>query len=196
MNQINQAVMVLNQGGIIIYPTDTAFGIGCRIDNIEAIYRLFQIRKRPPNMPTSVLVSSIPMAQGYLAPLPLQIKNLMEIYWPGGLTIVYNCLVEKVPEMVRAFDNSLGVRMPDHKLTLQLIKQVGVPILGPSANFHGFPTPYSISDLDPELVKLVDLVLPGEVKVSEVSTLVDCMKTPWKILRKGSVKIDISRFPL
>lgn len=189
MQDITQVIEVLNRGGIVIYPTDTAFGIGCRIDREDAIKKLFQIRRRPQIRATPVLVSSIAMAQKYLTPLSDNVRHLMEKYWPGGLSIVYPCKTNMIPPLVRGGGATLGVRMPDHKLTLDLIKGVGVPILGPSANFHTQPTPYHFHELDPELTKLVDYVLPGKTKTRQASTVIDCSTIPWQILRQGTVKL-------
>jgi L-threonylcarbamoyladenylate synthase len=185
---IDHAATVVNQGGIIIYPTDTAFGIGCRIDNEETVKKLFSIRKRPLMQATPVLVSSKEMAEEYLEPISAEADTLIVKYWPGVLTIILPCKRDKIPALVRR-GNTLGVRMPNHPTALSLIEKVGVPILGPSANFHGEPTPYSFADLDPELVKLVDFVVPGECSVQEASTVVDCSLTPWKVIRQGAVLI-------
>lgn len=188
---IDKAVKILKGGGVVIFPTDTAFGIGCRIDDEKAVERLFMIRKRPETQPASVLASSTEMAQGYLETIPLDVwEKLMKRYWPGGLTIILSCKTEKVPSLVRGAGSKLGVRMPNHETALELIEGVGVPILGPSANFHGEKTPYAFSDLNPELIKFVDFVLPGETSsVRQPSTVIDCSQKPWKILRQGAVKV-------
>lgn len=190
--EIQKAVEILKGGGIIIFPTDTAFGIGCRIDNEKAIERLFDIRKRPRNQPVSVLVDSIEMAQDYLLPISEEVQQkLIKKYWPGALTIILQSRIDKVSNLVRGGENNLGVRMPNNKITLSLIKGVGVPILGPSANFHGEKTPYELKDLNPELIKLVDYVVSSQDKSGEnASTVIDCSKKPWQILRKGAVRIN------
>lgn len=190
MNEIDQAVTILYQGGIVIFPTDTAIGIGCRIDREDAVKRLFKIRKRAETKATPTLVSSIAMAENFLTPLPVEVKNLMRNYWPGALTIVYTCETEKVPSLVRGGTNTLGVRMPNYAASLEIIKQVGVPILGPSANFSGETTPYDTKEVDPELIKLVDYVVSGTSPLKQASTVIDCSVTPWKILRAGSIKIN------
>lgn len=189
MSDLEKVIEILEKGGIVIFPTDTAFGIGCRIDREDSIKKLFALRKRPTTQATPVLVSSVEMAQKYLTPLSDNVRHLMEQYWPGGLTVVYPCKTDLTPPLVRGGGMTLGVRMPDHPLTLKLIGAVGVPILGPSANFHGQPTPYPFSELDPELMKLVDYVLPGETKVQKASTVIDCSVTPFKVLRPGSVAV-------
>jgi L-threonylcarbamoyladenylate synthase len=115
----------------------------------------------------------------------------MERYWPGALTIVYPCKKNLVPSFVRGKGENLGVRMPNHKTSLSLIESVGVPILGPSANFHEKKTPYKYDQLDKELVRLVDYVIAGKCKIGNVSTVVDCSTAPWKIIRDGAVKIKL-----
>jgi L-threonylcarbamoyladenylate synthase len=186
---MKDAADIVKKGGIIIFPTDTAFGIGCRIDNPEAVKRLFNIRRRPTTQPMPVLVSSIDMAFAYyLAPSDV-VRRLMKEYWPGALTIIAPCNKNCIDSPIRGMGENVGLRMPDHPVILKIIEEVGVPVLGPSANFHGDPTPYSAADLNPELVKLVDYVVPGECTVKQASTVVDCSVTPYKIIRSGAVAL-------
>ena len=191
MNDIQNAIKIFSQGGIVIFPTDTAFGIGCRIDDEKAIGRLLKLRKRPEYKATPVLVSGLEMAQDYVCPIhPGVREKLIKLYWPGALTIVLPCQRTKVPKLVRGNSGNLGVRMPKSALCLEIISQVGVPILGPSANFHGAPTPFRFQDLDRELVRLVDFVVAsGECSSKQASTVIDCSVAPWKILRQGAVRI-------
>lgn len=189
---IQKAIAVLNSGGVVVFPTDTAFGIGCRIDNEVAIKRLFEIRKRPLKQAAPVLIDSIEMAKDYLKPIQKEVKEkLMEKYWPGALTIILSCIQEKVPSLVRGGGSTLGVRIPRHEVPIALIKGTGVPILGPSANFHGLPTPFAFEDLDPELIKLVDYCVFGKTSLGKASTVIDCSVNPWKVQREGGIKIDI-----
>lgn len=189
---VEKAVEILKNGGIGIFPTDTAFGIGCRIDRPDSIQKLFKLRKRPESQATPVLVDTVKMAQEYLEPIPEEVvQKLIELYWPGALTIILPCKVEKVPSLVRGGTNTLGVRIPNHPIPRTLIRELGVPILGPSANFHGEQTSYEFKDLNPELVKLVDFVLPGECSIKKASTVVDCSQKSWKIVRQGAIKIEL-----
>lgn len=189
--ETEKAVRILKSGGIVIFPTDTAFAIGCRIDDRAAVSRLFKIRKRPKTQAAPVLVDTVKMAQEYLLPIPKDVVDkLIEPYWPGALTMILHCIIVKVPSLVRGGGKTLGVRIPNHALARAIIRGVGVPILGPSANFHGEKTPYKMVDLDKDLVKLVDFVVPGECSVGKVSTVVDCSVKPWKIIREGAIKIS------
>jgi L-threonylcarbamoyladenylate synthase len=185
-----EAVKILKSGGIVIFPTDTAFGIGCRIDNEKTVERLFRIRKRPETKATPVLVSGIEMAKDFLQEIPdVVVEELIKPYWPGALTIVLKCRTEKVPNLVRGGGDTLGVRVPNNDILLNIIREVGVPILGTSANFAGEQTPYIFEDLNPELVTMVDFVVKGECKTKQASTVIDCSIVPWKILRQGAVDI-------
>lgn len=190
--QIQEAIRIFKNGGIVIFPTDTAIGIGCRIDNEGAVKRLFKIRKRPESKPCLVLVDSVEMAQDYLLPISQEVKDkLIKKYWPGKLTIVLRSRIDKVPSLVTGGTNALGVRFPNNKILLELIDRVGVPIVAPSANFSGEKTPFRFEDLNPELVKQADYVLNEEVSSEKkASTIIDCSVEPWKILRQGAVKIS------
>lgn len=192
MSKQEKAIKILNQCGIIIFPTDTAFGIGCRIDKIDAIEKLFKLRKRPINQATPVLISSIDMASEYVDKIPEEVKEkLINKYWPGALTIILKAKKEKVPELVRGNGENVGLRMPNNSNLLKIIEDIKVPILGPSANFHGEKTPYEYEDLDKELLSLVDYVLEGECLIKKASTVIDCTKSPWQVLRKGAIEINI-----
>lgn len=189
--EIEKAIEVLKNGGIVIFPTDTAFGIGCRIDNEEAVERLFEIRKRPKTKAVPVLFSSVNMVRKFVLEIPYDAERLMEKYWPGALTLILQCNKVKVPSLVRGGGQTLGVRIPNHKIIREIISSVELPILGPSANFSGEKTPFRLEDLNPKLVKLVDYVLNVELgREKNVSTVVDCTVTPWKVIREGAVKIN------
>lgn len=189
MNDTDKAIGIVKNGGIIIFPTDTAFGIGCRIDDHAAVDRLFTLRRRSTAQAMPVLVSSQAMAMQYYDSPSDIVRRLMKTYWPGALTIVAKCKKDLIYSPIRGGGETVGLRMPNHEIALEIIKQVGVPILGSSANFHGHPTPYRTADLDPELIKHVDFVVPGICIIKQASTVVDCTVSPYTILRQGAVTL-------
>ena len=192
---VSKAIEILKKGGIVIFPTDTAFGIGCRVDDYEAVKRLFKIRNRPENQPAPVLVDSVSMAEKVLSsPLPDNVRHLMKDYWPGSLTVIWYCRKNLIPPPVRGGGGLLGVRVPDHSQALTIIKGTGVPILGPSANFHGKNTPFEFKDLDPALVRLADFTVPGDCTVRQVSTVIDTTPSPWRIIRQGASVVEINLY--
>lgn len=188
--KIKEAIRVFNEGGIVIFPTDTAFGIGCRVDKPETIKRLYTIRKRPQTRQTSLLVSDIAMVKNYVTAIPDGVEEkLIKPYWPGAVTIILLANKETVPSLVRAGGETVGIRMPDHTDILSLIFALGVPILGPSANFHGEKTPFSYDELDSNLVKLADFVLPGVCERKSASTVIDTTVSPWRVVREGEIRL-------
>lgn len=187
--QVQQAIEILKNGGIVIYPTDTALGIGCRIDDEKAVEKLFRIRKRPLNKPAPVLFDTIELVKQYVTDIPERAEILMEKYWPGALTIILPANTEKVGELVRG-ETGIGCRIPNHEIPLTLIRELGVPIIGTSANFPGEPTPYHFSELDPDLISLIDIAINGETSVQKESTVIDCTQNDLKIIRQGAVPIE------
>ncbi len=188
MSELSKAIEVIKQGGIVIYPTDTAFGIGCRVDDEDCVKRLFELRRRPNDKAMPVLFDSIERIKEYVLLFDSDVEKLMEENWPGALTLILDCDKSKIPSLVRGGGDSLGVRIPDHEVILSLIEGADIPIIGTSANFSGEKTPFSFEGLDKALIKLVDFVLEGKTKGREsTSTVVDCSRKPWKIIRQGSV---------
>ncbi|HEX7041902.1 MAG TPA: L-threonylcarbamoyladenylate synthase [Patescibacteria group bacterium] len=191
-DDIKSAIETLKNGGVGIFPTDTVFGIGCRLDDIESIKRLFKIRNRPNEKAVLAVVDSIDMAQKYLLPIPSDVKEkLMDKYWPGGLTIVLPCDTKMVPSVARGGGLTLGVRQTNHPVLLKILKEVKVPICAPSANFAGGITPKTFDEIDNNLIKLVDFAIDMPCGGNMPSTVIDCSVSPWKILRQGAVNTRI-----
>jgi len=186
-----KAITVLKKGGIVLLPTDTVFGLCCRIDRNDSLKRLFSLKKRDLSQAVPILVSSIEMVREYVLPFSEKVEELMEKYWPGGLTIVLKAEKEKVLPLVRGDEETIGIRIPNYPELREIINEVGVPIVGTSANFHGGFSVAKYKDLDPNLVKLVDFTLPEDSLGGVASTVIDCSSDPWKILREGAVAVKL-----
>lgn len=182
LSEIKKAAEVLINGGVVIFPTDTVYGIGCRLDSKEALKRIYKIKKRSKNQPFPILVSSTDQT-GKIVEINKTAQNLMKKYWPGGLTIVlYSNNVN---------NSKVGVRMPNSRIVQSLIDLIGKPIIGTSANFHTKPSVSDFKSLDPELVKLADYVLKGKCDGGVESTVVDVSDNNLKIIRQGAVNLTI-----
>lgn len=186
---VQRVVKALKNSEIVIFPTDTAYGIGCRMDSVTSVKRIFNIRQRDEKNPLLILVSSIKMAEKYVK-IGKKVKAFINSYWPGGVTLILPCRKDVVPGVVRSGGETLAVRMPKHAELLEVIKRVGVPIVAPSANRSGEKTPYTLEDLDEGLVEQVDEVLGGECTYKKESTIIDTTVNPWKVVREGAVKIN------
>lgn len=177
-DELSLAVKILKSGGIVIFPTDTVYGIGCRCDNGDALERIYKIKARPKDQPFPHLVSSLSQVEKIANVTPLA-KKLINKYWPGALTIIVDC----------DDGQKIGFRMPDNKNLLYIIDKVGVPIIGTSANFHTQPSPKSYEELDPDIIKKADYVLKGDCQKGIESTVVDATENKLKILRQGAVPL-------
>lgn len=185
-----ETVEILRNGGVAIFPTDTAFAIGCRVDDNNAVKRLFSIKQRSEQQAVPILVNGVGMAKKY-GDVSEEVQNILNQFWPGALTVIVPKVESKISPLVLGMGDTVGLRQPNHEVCLQIISEVGVPLIGTSANFHGHPTPYKTEDIDPELAKIVDGVFPGICHVGLASTIVDTTKKPWQILRQGIVKITV-----
>jgi len=186
---LERVIEILKAGGIAIIPSDTVFIPACRIDKIDAIRKLYKIKKRPKNQPTLVLVNSISMAKKYVK-ITKSANELIKKFWPGPLTIIFTAK-NSVPKNIQGKGGTLGVRYPNYSFILKIIKKVGVPILAPSANFKGKPPPKKFADLDEEFIKRVDYVFEGKCKIGQESTVVDATVIPPKVIREGAVKLNL-----
>jgi L-threonylcarbamoyladenylate synthase len=186
---ITNACKTLMKGGLLIFPTDTVYGIGCLLNQESAIKRLFDIKRRAQTKAVPVLVGAISMAEQYFDHPNDIATKFMHQYWPGGLTIVSRCYADLVPQLVRGGSDTIGLRMPNYELILEIIKRTKIPLLGPSANFSGDVTPTAFNLINPDLIKLVDGVINLPCGGNLASTVVDCTTENYQILRTGLVTI-------
>lgn len=178
LEEIRQAARVLKKGGIVVFPTDTVFGVGCKFDDSKAVERIYKIKEKPMTEAMPVLIDK----KDYLKKLGCKITpaaaKLITKFWPGALTLIIESKLGKI-----------GLRMPNHPTTLAIISITGFPIIGTSANFHGKPAPASFSEIDKNFLTKVDFVLKGECFLGKESTVVDTTVTPPKVLRQGAIKV-------
>ena len=179
-DQIKEAIAVLKKGGIVIFPTDTVYGIGCRFDDKDAIARLYKIKKTPDSQLFPILVSDLSQVEE-LAVINKTGEELIKKYWPGALTIILKSKNGK---------EQIGFRMPDSSLVKLLIDGLGEPLIGTSANFHGSRAPNSYEELDSAFIQLADFVLKGKCQLGVESTVVDATSNVPKILRQGAIKLN------
>lgn len=175
-DKIKKAVEVLSGGGIIAYPTETLFGIGCDATNEKAVERLIELKKRDEK-PMSVACSNMEMIEEYVE-IGSDERKILESFLPGPYTFLLT-KKETVPDLVTAGSKKVGIRVPDYPPILKIIERFRKPIISTSANLAGRP---DIKSLD-ELKLGVDYVLAGECKYKKGSTVVDISNK--KVLRPG-----------
>ena len=155
-DDIRQAVEVLNRGGIILYPTDTIWGIGCDATNAEAVKRVFEIKQREDAKALITLVDSEAKVQAYVREMPDVAWDLMEVA-DSPLTIIYDGARNLAPNLL-AEDGSVGIRVTHETFSNYLCLRFKRPIVSTSANLSGQPSPRCFADIAPEIVAAVDYV--------------------------------------
>jgi len=190
MNEVEKAVEILNKGGIIIFPTETVYGIGCLLSHPKSIKKLYSLKKRDPSQPTSVLCSSLEQTKEFVY-FNQMAERLAKELWPGPLTI---CLPakENVPEEVLGAGGTLGIRAPGKSWVSDLLLKLNAPILAPSANFKGEKPPTKFAEIDKNLAHLVDYVVAREPGGQKPSTVVVFEgKDNYKITREGDITTKV-----
>jgi len=190
MNKIDvdKAVGIIKKEGVVIFPTDTVYGIGASIKSEEAVQRIYKIKKTPKSQSFPILVSKIGQVE-QLANIPDSARILIKKFWPGALTIILNSTNNKP-----GLKSKLGFRMPDSKIVSELIELSGAPIIGTSANLHGKPSPKSFNEIDSALIEMSDGVIEGNCKLMKESTVVDASPEKPVILREGAIKLEADDF--
>jgi len=189
-DKIRYAAEIIKQGGLVVFPTETVYGLGASVFNIDAVKNIFKAKGRPADNPLIVHIADIKDVQSLAKKPPKTAMPLMERFWPGPLTIVLK-KKKSVSDIVTAGSDSVAVRMPDNKIALCLIREAGVPLVAPSANISGKPSPTRASDVLEDLNGRVDLIIDGgATKIGIESTVIDITNTPPTILRPGGVTME------
>jgi len=187
LEQVKKCAAVMRAGSIAAYPTDTVYGLGADVYNGRAVGKIFAAKRRPLNLPLPVLIADISQLDKLTASIPPPAKILMDKFWPGALTIVFN-KAAAFDSPALAGGSKVAVRMPGHAVTLRLITEAGRPIVGTSANLHGLPSTLTAAEVRTQLGSAVDFILDGGPCPSGVeSTIVDVTVNPPAILRTGAI---------
>lgn len=189
---LNQVVDLLKEGKVLIFPTETSYGLGCDATNQEAVDKIFKIKNRAKNKPLLVLVSSVAQAKKYLI-WNETLDNLSQKYWPGPLTIVGECH-KSLAMGVLSSDGTIAVRVSDHPLANMLCKKIGEPLVATSANISGQSEIYSAEEIKEEFsdcVNCPDAFLDlGDLPLHPPTTIVSVLDDELKILRQGEIIIE------
>ena len=184
-DQVYKAAEVIKSGGVVVYPTETVYGLGASIWNESAVRRVFEIKKRLIAEPISVAVSDYKMLRS-VAYLPAEVEGFVRRFLPGPVTVILK-KKESVPEILTAGSDLVGVRLPDHKLAQKIIRNAG-PITSTSANVSGQKSPVSADEVSVAADLTVD---GGRCKFAIESTVVDLVNK--KILRAGALYEEVRR---
>ncbi len=181
-NEIEKATEILNKGGLLLYPTDTVWGIGCDATNPEAVKKIYELKKREDNKALICLVSDIRMLERYVYEVPDAAYDIVELS-DKPTTIIYDQPMNVANNLI-AEDNTLAIRVASDEFCQKLIRKLKRPLVSTSANISGQPTPKSFSEISKDILKGVDYVvnLHREKQNNTPSTII-------KLSNNGVVKI-------
>ena len=189
-NDIAEAAEIIQQGGLVAFPTETVYGLGADALNAEAVAKVYEAKGRPSDNPMIVHIARASDI-GQLTPmLSEEIVNLIDNFWPGPLTLV---LKKKagVPDRTTGGLDTVAVRMPDSEAALELIRAADCPIAAPSANISGRPSPTRASDVIADMDGRIDAVIEGDdCRVGIESTVLDMTGDAPVILRPGIITAE------
>ncbi len=189
--KINQAVDVLRRGGVIIYPTDTFYGIGCDLFNKKAIERVYQVKRRPKAKPFSFICADLKDIAQYAIVSNYAYKTMRRLL-PGPYTFVLKG-TKLVPRIMLDNRKNVGIRVPDNAIALALVRALGHPVISTSASHEEGEPPADPGLLHDSLGHLVDLIIDGGPQSHEPSSVISLIEDEPVILREGKGPVDIFR---
>lgn len=190
---INIASTVLHDGGVIAYPTETIYGIGCNAYNNEAVTRIYELKGRDHSKAMIIIAADLLQISELVERIPDTAEKLVESFWPGPLTMVFEAS-EKLQQYAIRNSKTIAVRIPANEICLSLLKSCDFPIVSTSANKSGMPVSTNVEQVKNSFGKELDLIIDGGPTPSSApSTVVDVTKTPLKIIREGAIsKLEIN----
>lgn len=187
---IRLAGRIVKTGGLVAFPTETVYGLGCDAMNADAAAKIFEAKQRPQFDPLIVHIADRTQLNVVVKSLPLPGQRLMDAFWPGPLTLVLP-KQPAIPDLVTAGLSTVAVRMPNHPVAAAFIREAGTPIAGPSANPFGYVSPTTAQHVADGLESKIDLILDGgPCPVGLESTIVSLAGPQPELLRPGSITID------
>ncbi len=193
---IEEAADVIQQGGVVVFPTRCLYGLGANAFDASAVKRVSLIKQRPADNPILTLIDSKQRLDELAASIPPVADVLMQAFWPGRLTLVFEAR-KSLSQQLTAGSGKIGVRLPGHPVAYALARQSSTALTGTSANISGRPGCHRVEDLDDPIAGQVDLILDGGMLKGGVgSTVIDITQNPPQILREGQVSAEEIRYCL
>jgi len=190
MEGVSQAAEIIRNGGLVAFPTETVYGLGGNALDPEASRKIYAAKGRPSDNPLIVHVSCIDEVEPLVSDFPEDARRLMESFWPGPLTIIMP-KAEAVPYETTGGLETVAIRCPENKVTLEFIREAGLPIAGPSANTSGKPSPTEAEHVLHDLNGKIEMILDdGPVGIGVESTIVDLTGEVPTLLRPGAITVE------
>ncbi|MGH7977134.1 MAG: L-threonylcarbamoyladenylate synthase [Limisphaerales bacterium] len=187
---VRRAAELLRTGEVVALPTETVYGLAANALNENAIAKIFRIKRRPANNPIIVHIAGIEMAKSCAKKFPMVAEKLAKSFWPGPLTLVLP-RAEKIPKIVTAGGETVGIRWPSHPFIQAVIREYGFPLAAPSANLSERVSPTNAEHVRAQLAGKISLIVDGgQSQVGIESTVLDLTVSPPRILRPGMIHAE------
>ncbi len=184
---IEQVAEVLNKGGVIGYPTETIYGIGCSAFDAQAVDRIYRLKNRDRKKAMILVAGDIIQVSELVKSIPETAEKLIENFWPGPLTIIFEAS-SRLKEFAFGKSKTVAVRIPACTICLELIRETGFPLVSTSANVSGQPAGTTAQQVADAFGDQLDIIVDGgRTPESVPSTLVDITRTPARIVRQGAI---------
>ena len=189
-NELNESVEVLKKGGIVIFPTETVYGIGTNALCESSVKRIYEVKERPDEKPLSIMVSNKDEISKY-AIIENEIeKKIIDSFMPGPITIILK-KKEGVFDYISSGKDTIGIRIPNNNIMLKLLQKAEIPIVAPSANISGRPSGIIFENILKDFSGKVDVAINGgKCEISEPSTIVQIIDNEPIILREGKISLN------
>jgi len=185
-----EALQILKKGGIVAYPTESFYALGVMANNETAVTKLYKLKKRPFEKAMPVIVGNYEVLKTIVKSIPPQAEKLMENFWPGALTIIFDA-IDGLPELLSGRTNKIAVRIPGKSFALQLAKAANFPITATSANPSGKLPAQKPEEVINYFGEGIDLIIDGrKTPGGKPSTIIDVTVVPSKVLREGSISSE------
>lgn len=187
LDKIRIAAEIIRKGGLVVFPTETVYGLGANIFITDAVKRIFEVKGRPQQNPLLVHIADREWVYKLARDVPKDAEILIDKFWPGPLALILKKRKDAVPDIVTAGLDSVGFRMPAHKVALALISEAGVPIAAPSANRYDRPSPTRVEHVLEDMIDVDCIIDSGQTFVGLESTILDLTRDKPTILRPGFI---------
>mgnify|MGYP003297145505 CR=1 FL=1 len=184
---VNELLNIDITGKVVVFPTDTVYGVGCKVDDIEAIHKIYELKERDYSKPLAILTPSTDITK-YVSSITIEAQDLMNKYWPGALTVIVK-KSELINDLITSNKDTVGFRMPNSKVALKILNKFGI-MPTTSINISGSLPLNDIDEIIKQFKNKIDYIVTDREITSKVSsTVIDATTKDIIVLRQGDIKI-------
>jgi L-threonylcarbamoyladenylate synthase len=185
---IGRAAAQINDGGLVVFPTNSFYGLGAKALDVHAVEKVYQAKRRNPKKPLLILITSLTDLSELVQEIPAVSERIIKAFWPGRVTLVFHAS-PSLPAKLIGHTGKIGIRLAGHPVASALVQAVGSPVTATSANLSGHVGAVSVNGLEKEMLASVDLVLDaGTLAGGTGSTVLDVTVDPPAVLREGTIR--------